>query len=785
MTSYPLRLTIIMTALISTWGASLASAVELVKEGAARAVIVLTPEALVVPEAPEAAPRKKRAPAPADPHADVKLAAAELVEHIERMSGAKIEIIARGADLAGRVPIYLDQAANPSLDAATRKTSTDPAAFTIQAGDKSVSIRGLSQEGTLFGCYEMLEQLGVRWFMPGEFGRVIPASKTVALANRDTTQGPSFPARWAAGYASKSRVWQRRMRMGGLHFPPAHGIKMPATHNFAAKPECYALINGERRNRQLCLSNPETLAGAVETVRNYFRANTNAPWIGIGPHDGRGFCECDGCKALDGGDWDPFAAYMSMTDRYLGFFNGILDAIAAEFPDKKIAFYSYASYNRPPVKVKPNPRIVPAFAPITICRIHGLGNPICPEKDKYYRWMVGEWGKILPEIYDRGYWFNLACPGFLFPMVHRIRTQIPISHELGITGWRVECLAHWGSEAPSLYIAGKLMWNHQADVDALMSDYASAFFGPAAKPMGAYISLIDTRIRDTDVHTGSSYDIPLLYPPEVRQAAAKLLDEAAAQAPDEPYATRVKAMRQVFDYTDAFCVMMDSRAANQWPAAAAALKRVDNLLDVLTTTYDIELVTREYGITYMKRFFRAPITQGYERAVTAGTFLAGLPDIWSFQLDPGAIGEPLQWYSSDLTGGNWRDVRTSSSSWSNQGLRYYKGEAWYRQSVDLPAIPKDRKVLLWFGGVDEKARVWLNDHLLGDSPGRAFVPFEFDVTAFVRPQGRNVVGVRIINATLNEVGTGGIVAPVFFWMPNEAGHTPTWGSEDVTPIEFK
>ncbi len=785
MSSSTLSLRILTLALIATGFATGARAVELVKSGAARAVIVLTPEALAVPEVPAPAPRKKRAPVPVDPYADVKLAATELVEHIERMSGAKLEIVALGTNLAGRVPIYLDQAADAALDAATRKVSTDPAAFTIRAGDKSVAIRGLSREGTLFGCYEALEQLGVRWFMPGEIGRVIPASPTVALVNRDTTQGPSFPDRWAAGHASKFRVWQRRMRMGGLHFPPAHGISMPATHSFAAKPECYALIGGERRDRQLCVSNPETLAGAVQTVREYFRANTNSPWIGIGPHDGRGFCECDACKALDGGDWDPFAAYMSMTDRYLGFFNAILDAIADEFPDKKIAFYSYASYNRPPVKVKPNPRIVPAFAPITICRIHGLGNPICPEQDKYFRWMVGEWGKILPEVYDRGYWFNLASPGFLFPMVHRLRTQIPISKELGITGWRVECLAHWGSELPSLYIAGKLMWNHEANVDALMQDFATAYFGPADEPMGAYIALLDATIRDADVHTGSAYDTPLIYPPAVRQQALALLAAAAAKAGAEPYAIRVKAMQQVFNYTEAFCVMMESRAANEWPAAAAALKRVDDLLDVLTTAYDIELVTREYGTSYMKRFFRSPITQGYERAVTSGSFLAGMSDVWSFLLDPGSIGEPQQWYSADLTGGNWSEMRTSSSSWSNQGLRHYKGEAWYRQSVELPQVPKGKKVFLWFGGVDEKARVWLNDQLLGDSPGKAFVPFEFEVTDSIKPGERNVVGVRIINATLNEVGTGGIVAPVFFWMPSEAGHKPTWGGEDVTPIEFK
>jgi hypothetical protein len=717
--------------------------------------------------------------------ADVKYAAMELMEHVERMSGAKLEVVSPGDDLAGRVPIYLDQAADAGLDKLTGKVSTNGAAFTLKVERNSISIRGLSPEGTLFGCYELLEQLGIRWFMPGEIGRVIPRTTTVRVQEQVTSQGPSFPARWAAGYAGKFRTWQRRMRMGGPHFPSAHGIRMPKTHSFEKKPDCYALIGGVRKDRQLCVSNPETLQGAIETVGNYFRTNPDSPWIGLGPHDGRGFCECDGCCELDGGDWDPFAAHMSMTDRYLGFFNKILDGIADEFPSKKICFYAYASYNRPPVKVTPNPRIVPAFAPITICRRHGLGNPICPEKDKYYRWMVGEWGKVLPELYDRGYWFNLACPGFLFPMVHRLRTQIPISRELGITGWRVECLAHWGSELPSLYIASKLMWDHEADVDALMEDFLSRYFGPAASPMRDYFALIDSRMRDSDVHTGSSYDVPLVYPPAVRRQAREYLSAAAREATNEPYAQRVRALRQVYDYTDAFCAMMESRATHQWPRAGESLKQIDRLLDTLTSQYDIELVTKRYGISYMERFFRKPTVQGYERAIAKGTFLAGMEDLWMFKIDQEGIGEALQWYSADLTGGNWQTLHTSSSSWSNQGLRHFKGDGWYRQHVLLPEIADGKRVFLWFGGVDETARVWLNGTLLGDSPGRAFVPFEFDVTEAVAPGRENVVSVRVTNMKLNEVGTGGIVAPVFFWVPSEAGHKPTWGGEEVTPIEFQ
>ena len=755
-----LAATVVLTS--SGWRVQAAS-VELVEDGQPRAVVVL----------------------PAEPEADEQLAADELVLHLRKMSGAELGIVSATAELPDKLlPIYVGGAANADLDRRTREQGDDPSSFALVVERKRIDVRGLSPAGTLIGVYELLEQLGVRWFFPGDIGTVIPATRTVEVERQTTVQAPSFPARWAAGHVSKKKTWQRRLRMGGPHFPPAHGVHLPKSHAFEEHPEYYALIDGERKKRQLCVSNPEVLKGAVETTKAHFAKSPDSPWIGIGPNDGRGYCECENCTALDGGDWDPFAAHMSMTDRYVWFFNEILKGIEDEYPDKRICFYSYASYNRPPVKYTPDPRIIPAFAPITLCRIHGLGNPICPEKDKYYRWLVQEWGKIIPDVYDRGYWFNLADPGLLFPMVHRIRAQIPISHELGITGWRVECLGHWGSETPSLYIAGKLMWDHEADVDELLQDFCEKYFGPAGDPMRRYLDVIDSAVRDADVHTGCSHDIPNLYPAETRKHARALLAEAAGQTGDDVYAERVRIFTEVFAYTEAFIDMLERRAAHDWAGAREALARLDSLRETVTS-YETEMVVKRYAVSYLKRFFRPCTEQGIERALDTGRLLAGLNDEWEFNMDAEQVGESLQWYTEDLTGGNWRTIRSSSQSWSNQGLRYYKGAGWYRQRVTIPADAKGQKVLLWFGGVDELASVWVNGQPLGDSPGRAFVPFEMDASAVVRPGEVNLLVVRVRNTKLNELGTGGITAPVFFWSPKQGEHEAEQGDRDVTPVEFE
>ena len=129
------------------------------------------------------------------------------------------------------------------------------------------------------------------------------------------------------------------------------------------------------------------------------------------------------------------------------------------------------------------------------------------------------------------------------------------------------------------------------------------------------------------------------------------------------------------------------------------------------------------------------------------------------------VGEDIGLWRSEITGGGWQTIKTSSSSWSNQGLRYYKGLAWYRQTVDVPRQFAGKRVFFWCGGADELAKVWLNGHTIGISHGAAFYPFELDATDAVQA-GENVIVVCVSNRRVNELGTGGIVAPVILYAPS-------------------
>ena len=721
---------------------------------------------------------------------DETFAANELQDHIKKMSGASLPIV-QGRAPQGMAPIRIGLSLSPEAFNKIREHSSDQAAFLISVSPDGATLAGNSPEGTLFATYDILEQLGCRWYLPGDLGTVIPDKKTVTVAVQEQVQAPDFPSRHYI-FMSEKMPWYRRMRLGGPKSYSCHGIRLLPPADVEHEPELFALVGGKRRESQLCLSNPEVLKRAVTAALDFFQKHPEARAIGMGPNDGAGYCECDGCRALDSGEWDPYAALPSMTDRYVWFFNQVIEEVRKTYPDKKLAFYIYYNYQLPPKKVKPNRAIVGIFAPITLCRLHGMSNPICPDRS-FYRLLMEQWGALLDERHERGYYFDLACPGMPFSKIDAIRDETPIALRYGITAWHVECMPCWASHGPMLYVGARLFWNAHADVDLILDEFYGLFFGPAEQPMREYLRMIEAVYRGTDVHSGGGADMPMIFTKTTMKRGKRLLDDAARRARGrEPYAERVRIYRMNYDLLEAFLKMVEERNRFDFADAKAALDRLRSVMDqmidyrlyvedpsrVPRDRYDDDLLDARLLYprvrSYLQRFW-APCTEsGYERTVKLGEFVAGAPDVWQFLLDPANVGEQTRWFRDGPVGGDWQRLHTTGASWSAQGLHYYKGEAWYRTDVSVPERFRGRTVRLWFGGVDERARVWLNGQCLGDTEkpnldlpgaGAAFEPVEFDVTSVVRFGQPNSIAVKVTNRELNENGTGGITAPVMLWSP--------------------
>lgn len=745
-----------------------------VEKGEAKAVIIL--------------------PAQAEP--DETLAASELQEYIKKISDTKINI-SQNTDVSKK-PIFIGKSlVKNGADA----ICSDNPAFIIDITSDKIYLAGNTPEATLFAVYELLEKLGVRWYWPGDLGTVVPTMKNIELPIGQDIQQPSFPHRHLQG-VPRDMKWYKRQKFGGTIFMGRHGIGMEPAFDPEKDNDLVALVDGERnwkgQNTKFCISNPEVLKRAVEYVEKYLKDHPDVPHFGMGPGDGLGYCECDNCRAIDGDFWDPIYNCVSMTDRYIWFFNQVLEAIEPNWPDKKLAFYIYQCHIFPPVRYTPNKNITGSFAPIGLCRIHGASNPLCPDRS-LYKYLMEEWGKLLPELWERGYYYNLASAPFPFSKIHALKDETPLAYKNNIIGWRVQSDPSWVSNGLTLYVAGKLMWDVNADVDAIINEFYEKFFGPAAKPMGRWLEMVDTSYRDTDCHVGASLGLPEFFTPEKMKLAEQYFARAEKLAKGkQPYEERVRLFKLNFEMLDDYLNMWYARNSHDFKNANkyydACIDKIeqlafyyllpqDNIPESLKDNWSRGLAAHlKYApllckpdIGYLARFNQETIKDGYKKTNLTGKLVAPVSSTWDFLIDSKGIGEIFHWYSEKYTGGNWQTISTDKT-WSDQGYHYYKGLAWYKNTVTIPSKYKGKRLLLWFGAIDELAKVWINDQCLGESfaqspelPGypMTFKPFEFDVTDYVRFDQPNTISVWVTNIQLNEIGSGGIIAPVMIYTPLE------------------
>ena len=131
---------------------------------------------------------------------------------------------------------------------------------------------------------------------------------------------------------------------------------------------------------------------------------------------------------------------------------------------------------------------------------------------------------------------------------------------------------------------------------------------------------------------------------------------------------------------------------------------------------------------------------------------------WQFRMDPEDKGQEEGWAKGKV---DFPDAIRVPGAWEAQGfggetiaLRYqgtpvclrgsYRGAAWYRKSVAIPADWKGKRVWLKLGGVQPSALVWCNGVYLGFHD-RYFEPFKFDVTDLAKPGETCTVVARIDN----------------------------------------
>ncbi|MBN1554654.1 MAG: DUF4838 domain-containing protein [Phycisphaerae bacterium] len=497
---------------------------EIVRNGAPRAAIVVPDDAFPI----------------------VQFAAEELRHHIEKATGAKLEIVSESKKPENCKGLIYIGKCKATEKAGLTKEKLPVNAYGIKLLEPNLFFYGDDSDGdalgsathigTISAVYEFLEnKLGVRWLWPGPLGEYVPRCTEIVVdewnkeyRQRFTSYWPvprlkwDSPGAWSSEenknrFHTQSRIWLRRQRANRAECidasEPFHDWwkRFGKTH-----PEYFALLpNGKRGPLEgdvtgwqvsMCVSNPALWKQLIEDWKHserYWDTIHGLDYIRVSENDTPGLCTCEKCRAWDAPD--P----RFKTSSYWG--KGIVPQSGGRFgtPDlmpntngpslsDRYAKY-YLAVLKEAQKVNPNV-IVSGFAysnwsdppkqtmlndHIQIVLVPPCDYPLTAEDFREFREQWDGWRKTGVRMVLRP---NFTKPGHNMPVsqTKALYDFITYAAKHGMVGGMYDCMqGEWGTQGPTLYLLGRIHVRPEMPRDEILNEYYIAF-GPARDAVKAY-----------------------------------------------------------------------------------------------------------------------------------------------------------------------------------------------------------------------------------------------------------------------------------------------------------
>ena len=491
-----------------------------------------------------------------DPSAgeSVQLAAVELQTWIQEVSGATLPIVGLDGGEAGKRLVVGCNSVFEQLfpDVEKPADSDDSVNWSNVGGD--IVLWGGARRGTLYSVYSFLEEeLGCRWYSSKvsvapkctkyAFGKLdhheTPSIKVRDNLYYDVIKNPQFSGRTRNNHVplvgrdgkvipfSSERFW-------GVH---TFAMMVPPEQYFAKHPEYYSLRDGKRgADKQLCLSNPDVLRITIESMRRIMRENPDYLIYSLTQNDNQEYCECPECQAIAD-------QYGGQSGLMIWFVNQVADALKDEFPDKYIGTFAYQYTRGVPKDIKPRENVVVRLCSIECCVLHEYDE--CEQNKKFLDDLRG-WSAIAPHLYIWDYTtaftqYSLPVPNFKTAKPHI--QDFVANNAIGMMeegDYQTVCGEFNELKA---YLFAKLMWNSEADPDAIIEDFTDGYYGPAGKYIREYIEFADKVLRREGIHM-NCYPVigDEVYNEEFIVGATEIFEKAREAVADQPdYFARVES----------------------------------------------------------------------------------------------------------------------------------------------------------------------------------------------------------------------------------------------------
>jgi hypothetical protein len=439
-------------------------------------------------------------------------AATVFQDYIQKISGARIPIASDITKPEDNEILIGNVNRDEFKDVPVAKLEKD--GLYIKNTGKKLVIAGGTEKGVLYGVYTFLEKyMGCRKY--SSTVTVVPKQKSIVLSAINDVQVPSFDYR-DDFYPDvindpEYMAWHKLDNCFGK---PDSGNEWGSfVHTFDAllstkeygesHPEYFSFFDGKRHTgnsatgrpeTQLCLSNPDVLEIVCKSLKAKIEANPGAIYWSVSQNDGYSWCQCPMCKEID----EKYASFTPGSKTYgkpgrgyspigAGSIITFVNKVAERFPDKIISTLAYVYSRVPPkdITLRKNVNIM-------LCNYESPRNIPTTEGDKSFCEDLEGWSRLTNNIILWDYvvqYRNLISP---FPNLHILQPDLKYLHDKGVTMIFDEGNPETGGEFHELkaYLLAKLLWDVDADVNKVMDDFLTGYYGNAGKIIREYIDLL-------------------------------------------------------------------------------------------------------------------------------------------------------------------------------------------------------------------------------------------------------------------------------------------------------
>jgi len=500
--------------------------------------------------------------------------------------------------------------------------------YKIAVAGEKLYLMGGERVGPLYAVSALLEEdLGCRWYAP-DANRVLKRP-TVRFYPVARTYIPTVEVRNPRQASTRDGMWSLRNKVNGAHsdIPEDWGgtynyaiwvhsfnALVPPSKYFEEHPEYYSELDGKRRPRQLCTTNPDIVAIAAENALKRLREHPEAEMISISANDGGGFCTCEECRALDAREGTHAASL-------LHFVNQVAEIIEKEFPDVWVTTLAYTWHAPPPQTIQPRKNVAMRFCTDTcmwprpfVSIADDEGPP--PDWPGYWDVTGGRehlssrrffhgWASMQPQprIHIWDYPVNYSHYVAPMPNIPVIADNIRFFADGGAKALMEQSPMSFGAERGEMraWVYSKLMWDPSRDVHELMHDFIWGYYGQAAPAIQQYNDLLQQRYERFDLTKLERIRYPMdsefLKHGFVQQANA-IFDRAEESAESEEILRRVEVARVPVMYVELSQLHIQLTETGELPDRAHFEALVDQFVD-LTNRCGITVVG-DHGNTVTK-----------------------------------------------------------------------------------------------------------------------------------------------------------------------------------------